>query len=138
MEKEIILDLYFNKHLKQIDIAIKLKISKSKISRIVSKDNRYIEEKEKRKQINRERHIEDTIKYIKEKRKRKGNDIIYEQLKQQFSKDIMELSKGRKTISNRAYRDWNSSIYKYNSKNKTYNLRKDIIVGFDVPRSIKW
>ena len=50
----------------------------------------------------------------------------------------MELSGGRKTISNRAYRDWNTSIYNYNEKSKSYVLKKEVTVGADVPKRIKW
>lgn len=50
----------------------------------------------------------------------------------------MELSGGRKTISNRAFRNWNSSIYKYNEKNQSYQLKSGINVGADVPKTIKW
>lgn len=50
----------------------------------------------------------------------------------------MELSGDRKPINNRAFRDWNSSIYKYNERNKSYVLKKSINVGADVPRQIKW
>ena len=50
----------------------------------------------------------------------------------------IELSDGRKEISNRAFRDWNSSIYKYDKKGKSYVLKKEIITGIDVPKRIKW
>ena len=45
LEQEI-LELYFKQKLKQKDIAERLKISKYKVSRTVTKDNRYITEKE--------------------------------------------------------------------------------------------
>ena len=48
-----------------------------------------------------------------------------------------ELS-GGKNISNRAFRNWNSSIYKYNDKTKSYYLKKGIVTGFDVPKKINW
>ena len=41
-------------------------------------------------------------------------------------------------ISNRSFRDQNKSIYEYNPKNKTYNLKKDIIAPNDVPKKIDW
>ena len=49
-----------------------------------------------------------------------------------------ELSSGRKTMSNKAYRNLNSSVYNYDSKTKSYILRKDINACPDVPRRIKW
>ena len=36
-----------------------------------------------------------------------------------------ELS-GRKTINNRAYKKWNSSIYEYHDKTKEYRIKKDL------------
>ena len=45
-----------------------------------------------------------------------------------------ELSGGAKNISNRAYRDWNVSAYKYNKQNKCYELKKGIVTGIDVPK----
>lgn len=48
-----------------------------------------------------------------------------------------ELSSGR-TISNRAFRNWNSSIYQYNEKSKSYVLKKGIKVSSDVPKRIDW
>ena len=50
----------------------------------------------------------------------------------------MELSERNKPMNNKAYRDWNSSIYDYNEKNKSYVLKKGINVGADVPKRINW
>lgn len=41
-------------------------------------------------------------------------------------------------ISNKVFRDWNSSIYKYDKKTKSYKLKSDIVATSDVPKSIKW
>lgn len=136
--KEEILYLYFYKHLKQKEIAEKLNVSKYKVSRVVSNDSRYIEEKEDRKRINQKDHKLRTLDYIKKSRKNRRIDYEYEQLKKSHIQASSELSGGRKPISNRAFRNWNTSIYKYNSKTKSYNLRKDIVAGFDVPKRIKW
>ena len=61
MEEEI-LKKYFQDKMKQIDIANELNISKYKVSRVVTKDSRYQEEKEYRKIINKKKHIEKTKK----------------------------------------------------------------------------
>lgn len=50
MEKEI-LKKYFQDKMKQKDIANELNVSKYKVSRVVTKDERYIKEKERRKKI---------------------------------------------------------------------------------------
>lgn len=137
MEEEI-LKKYFEDKMKQVDIATELNVSKYKVSRVVTKDPRYKTEKERRKESNRKKNREETKKYISKERKKKKDDIAYEQLKQAHIQATMELSGGRKTISNRAFRNWNSSIYKYNEKNQSYQLKSGINVGADVPKTIKW
>ncbi len=136
MEDEI-LKRYFQDKMKQIDIANELNISKYKVSRVVTKDSRYNEEKERRKLSSEQKHKEKTIDYIKSKRRTKIQDEVYQQLQQLHKQASQELS-GRKTISNIAYRNWNTSAYKYNEKTKSYHLRNGIIAGFDVPKEIKW
>ncbi len=69
MENKV-LDMYFIDKKKQIEIAKELNISKYKVSRIVTKDPRYNEEKEYRKIINKNKHIDKTKKYITKTRKK--------------------------------------------------------------------
>ena len=137
MDDEI-LKKYFEEKMKQVDIATELNVSKYKVSRVVTKDPRYKTEKERRKESNRKKNREETKKYISKERKKRKDDIAYEQLRQAHIQATMELSGGRKTISNRAFRNWNSSIYKYNEKNQSYQLKSGINVGADVPKTIKW
>ena len=47
--KETILDMYFIEHLKPVDIAKELSISKSAVTQVLQKDDRYMAEKERRK-----------------------------------------------------------------------------------------
>lgn len=137
MNDEII-KKYFQDKMKQIDIANELNISKYKVSRVVTKDSRYKKEKERRKQANQKKNREETKEYINKIRKKKKDDIGYAQLKQAHIQATAELSGGRKSISNRAFRDWNTSIYQYDSRTQSYKLRKGIITGVDVPKKIKW
>ena len=136
--KETILNLYFLEKLRLVDIAETLGISKSAVSQVLSKDKRYIKEKENRKLENRNKNIEFTKKYMKSKRKKKGTQNDYDVLRQMHEQASRELSGGRKPISNRAFRDWNTSIYKYNERSKSYILKRGINVGADVPKKIKW
>lgn len=136
--KDEIIKKYFQDKMKQIDIAKELNISKYKVSRVVTKDPRYRAEKERRKEVNRRKNREETKEYINKQRKRKKDDIGYAQLKQAHMQATAELSGGRKTITNRAFRDWNTSIYEYDSKSQCYKLRKGVNTGCDVPRTIKW
>lgn len=136
---EKILKMYFEDKMKQIEIAKELNISKYKVSRVVTKDFRYKKERERRKEINKKRHDDQTIQYISKKRKqKKDGDISYIQLKQMHIQASIELSEGRKTINNRAFRNWNSSIYNYNKKTKSYELKKEVTTGNDVPKKISW
>lgn len=136
--KDIIIRMYFIEKLRPIDISKKLAISKSAVTQVLQKDNRYLKEKEIRKQINRKKNIEYTKQYITTTRKNKSIDVDYAILKQAHEQASRELSGGRKPISNRAFRDWNPSIYKYNSKSQSYVLKKGIVVGSDVPKRINW
>ena len=85
------------------------KIWKNKVSHIIASENKVAE---KRKEINKKKHNAQTMQYIAKKRKqRKDGDIAYAQLRQMHIQASRELSGGRKTINNRAFRKWNSSIY---------------------------
>lgn len=136
--KELIIKLYFIDRLTATSIAKELNVSNAYITKIIKQDTRYYEEKEKRKEENKEKHNEKTKKYINLKRKQTSFDVEYALLRQAHEQASRELSGGSKQISNRAFRDWNTSIYKYNEKSKSYVLRKGIIVGADVPKRISW
>ena len=137
-DNEKILNLYFIEKYKQIDISKLLNVSKSTVNRIIMLDERYLNEKIRRQNANRAENKKKTINYITNKRKSQKSDNTYESMKKQHIEASKELSGGRKPISNRAYRDWNPSIYKYNEKCKCYMLKSGIKVGADVPKKIKW
>ena len=136
--KDIIIEMYFIEKLRAIDISKKLGISKSAVTQVLQKDERYLQEKEIRKQINRKKNVEYTKQYITTIRRNKSVDVDYAILKQAHEQASRELSGGKKPMSNRAFRDWNPSIYKYNSKSQSYVLKKGIVVGSDVPKRINW
>ncbi len=133
-----IIELYFNKEFSQKEIANILNTSNKYVSRFLIKDIRYKKEKDRRKLNSKNIHREKTINYIKDKRKSKNTDIDYQILKQMHIQASKELSNSKNAISNKAFRDWNKSAYEYNSKNKSYILKKDIKAGADVPKIIKW
>lgn len=136
--KNLIIKMYFVDKLRVVDISNELGISKSAVTQVLKKDERYQQEKESRKQLNRKKNREFTKQYMTTKRKNQNNDSDYAILKQAHEQASRELSGGRKPISNRAFREWNPSIYKYNSRLKSYVLRKGINVGSDVPKRINW
>lgn len=118
--------MYFVQKLKPVDIAKKLNIAKSSVTRVLQKDRRYMKFKQERKAKNRQKHIKETKDYIKAKRKinqlkNNADDLILKNMHNQAS---IELSKPRK-LSNMAYRSWNKSAYSYMKKKEDLNLRKN-------------
>lgn len=138
--KNEILKLYFESKLKQVEIAGKLNISKNAVSKILKLDERYQKEKDYRKQLNKKKHNKQIQNNVEQHRKIKqsANELDYYILKSMHEQASKELSGGRKPISDRAYRDWNSSAYKYNENSKCYVLKKGINVGADVPKRVNW
>lgn len=131
--KEKIIHLFYNEHLKPVDIALQLDISNSYVTKIIKKDSRYHNEKTRRKQQNKIKHKEQTIEYIR--RKQKSNKDSYEALKYQLEKDAEELSYYF-DISNRSFRKFNASAYKYNAKKKRFEIDRKLTVSIDVPKAV--
>ena len=136
--KEKILEMYFDKQIKPVEIAKILHIHKYTVTRVLQKDKRYTKEKELRKNVNRQKHVEETKAYIKKTRKIKQfknnmDDLILKNMHNQVS---TELSAPKK-LSNIAYRNWNKSAYTYNSKRNGYEFRKELGRSNDVPKFIK-
>ena len=122
-ERERIIYLFFIEKRIQKDIANILNISKYKVSRTVTKDARYKNEKEMRKKANQQKHVEKTKKYISSERKSKqmnsGTDNMI--IKNKHIQASIELSK-TKRLTNEAYREWNKSAYLYNKDKKRYEF----------------
>lgn len=131
--KEKIIDLFFNEHLKTVDIALKLNVSNAYVSKVIKKDFRYHEEKNQRKQQNKQKHKEQTIEYMK--LKQKSNRDSYEALKAQLKQDVEELSYYF-DISDRSFRKFNASAYKYNSRRKRFEIDRKLTVSVDVPKAV--
>ena len=108
MENKI-LNMYFKKKMKQIDIATKLGVPKYKVSRVISKDPRSKDEKENRKIENKKKNIEYTKSYMKQKWANREQDT-YAVVNNMHDQAVRELSGAKNHISNRAFRNWNSSI----------------------------
>lgn len=136
--KESILEMYFLEHLRPVDIAKKLNISKSAVTQVLQKDDRYSKEKKLRKAENYRKHIQNTGEGNKIKRKIKQfkNSVDDLVLKNMHNQASSELSTPRK-LNNMAYRNWNKSAYKYNEKRKGYEFRKELGRSNDVPKFIK-
>ncbi len=132
--KEQILDLYYNQHLKQNEIAKLVGKSCPYVSKVVKSDNRNKQEKEIRKKTNAENRKVYLQEYFKTYDRPKKDDNSYEQMIAQQKQDAMELSYSNNNMSDYAFAKW-SSIYHTNSKGNLVIDRK-LKVGFDVPKSI--
>lgn len=136
--KETILKMYFINKLRPKDIAEKLNISKSAVTQVLQKDERYKTEKKHRKAKNKEIHNEKTKKYMKYKREKikRKNDKDNFDLNSMHNQATAELSK-KKRITNMSYRDWNKSAFDYNEKRKGFEFKKELGRSYDVPKFIK-
>ena len=135
-KKEQILDLYFNKHLKQIEIAEIVNASQQYISKIIKKDEKYEDEKSSRKSSNAEKRKIAQAEYQKNYVRKKDKDIAYEQLLAQQRQDALELSYNSHPLSDYAFKKANSSIYTYDSIKNQFVMIKGIKAGFDAPKRI--
>lgn len=136
--KTKIINMYFDEQKKPTEIAKELQVPKYTVTRVLQKDSRYLEEKQKRKTINKINHINKTKEYIKRQRKviqfeNKVDDLILKKMHNQAS---FELSKGKK-LSNIAYRNWNISAYSYDNVKKRFIFKRELGRSNDVPKYIK-
>ena len=133
--RENILDLYFNKHLKQIEIATIVGVSKQYVSKVIKADSRYAEEKQTRKDENAIKRKDYLKEYYKNYDRPKIEDNSHEQLQALLYQDSLELSYSSSNINDYAFAKYNSSIY-HRDKNGNLKLNKGIKVGNDVPKTI--
>lgn len=137
MEKvAMINELYFEEKKTLTEIAKVINTSVSYISKILRKNEKYNEEKEKRKNENllKRRKVQKDLIYGK----RKSNiDIEYIKLKTQHEQASMELSK-RSILGKDTLRKWCSSAYVYNKNKKRYEFdTKNLNKPSDFPSYIK-
>ena len=133
--RENILDLYFNKHLKQKEIATIVGVSKQYVSKVIKADSRCKEEKQTRKDENAIKRKDYLKEYYKNYDRPKIEDNSYEQLQALLYQDSLELSYSSNNINDYAFAKYNLSIYR-RDKNGNLKLSRGIKVGGDVPKSI--
>ena len=136
--KNTILNMYFLEKLTPAQISRKLKISKSAVTQVLQKDNRYFEVKSERIEQNKESHIQRTKDYMKEKRstmqfEQNVDNLVLKNMHNQASKELSKVKK----LSNMAYRNWNTSAFDYNNKRHGYEFKDELGRSFDVPKFIK-
>lgn len=133
--RENILDLYFNKHLKQKEIATIVGVSKQYVSKVIKADSRCKEEKQTRKDENAIKRKDYLKEYYKNYDRPKIEDNSYEQLQALLYQDSLELSYSSSNINDYAFAKYNLSIY-HRDKNGNLRLNKGIKVSNDVPKTI--
>lgn len=133
--KEKILDLFFNEHLKQVEIAKIVGVKKQYVSRIVKADSRYEEAKANKLKESAVQRKEYLKIYNKTYKRPKQDDNSYEQMQEQLKQDSLELSYYNSGISDYAFAKWNLSAYHRNKKGNLA-LNRGLNVGFDVPRTV--
>lgn len=134
--KDIIIKLFYDNHLKVIEIANKMKISSAYVTKIIKDDNRYIKEKTYRKNISHQNRKIKQNNFIKSKREKKRIEDNYEFMKSQHIQAVSELSKSKK-LSDENYRKWNYSAYKYNASKRRFEFDHTLGRSYDVPKYIK-
>ena len=131
-----IIKYFFNEHLKVKDIAERMNVSSSYVTRIIKQDKRYSEEKEYRYNKSKEKRKLDQNNFIKHKREQKMIDDNYAFVQEQHRQAVLELSKS-KHLSDESYRKWNISAYKYNPSKHRYEFDEKLGRSIDVPKYIK-
>ena len=125
--------LFYDEHLKPTDIAKQIGVGKSYITKIIQKDERYIEEKEYRATQSKERHKVCKRNYINKKRQVDKQE--YQAMIIQINKDNEYLST-KKKLSDEAFSNSNRGMFDYDKKSSDLILKNGLNVGFDVPRRV--
>ena len=135
-KKDKIIELFFINHLSVKKIADSVGTSSAYITKIVKTDERYIQEKQYRKEKSKEKRKQDKNNFMRNKREQKRIDDNYSFVQAQHYKATRELSKSRH-LTNETYRKWNSSAYKYNHLKKRYEFDEKLGRASDIPKYIK-
>lgn len=134
--KENIINLFYAEHLKVNEIAQQLSVSSAYITKIIKQDNRYLQEKEYRKNLSKTKRKIAQNNFIKAKRERIRIEDNYAVLQEQHRKASKELSQSR-YLSNENFRKWNTSAYKYNPSKRRYEFDSKLGRSYAIPKYIK-
>ncbi len=135
-KKDKIIEMFFINHLSVKEIADSIGTSSAYITKIIKTDDRYVGEKQYRKEKSKEKRKQDKNNFMKNKREQKRIDDNYSFVQAQHYQATRELSKSRH-ITNETYRKWNSSAYKYNPLKKRYEFDEKLGRASDIPKYIK-
>ena len=130
---EEITRLFYEEHLKGTEIAKQIGVNKSYVTKIIQKDERYINEKENRMKQSKERHKACKRKYIN--RKRQPDKQEYQALLRQINADNEYLST-KSEMSDIAFTNWNRGMFDYDKYSSDLILKKGITTGYNVPKRV--
>ncbi len=134
--KDKIIELFFIKRLKPIEISKKLKVGMPYITKIIQKDERYIEEKESRKSENKEKNkIQKRIYAQNRREKEKQDKIEFARLLIQINKDNQILSTKKKE-DDLQYAKWNRSVYEYDKNTSDLVLKDGVNAGYAIAKRV--
>ena len=134
--KDKIIELFFEKHLKPVDISKKLDVKMPYITKIIQKDARYIGEKEARKHNNKEKQKVQKRIYAKNKREKERQEKQdYQRLLILINNDNKFLST-KKKVSRVKYAKWNRSAYNYDDNTSDLVLKDNINAGYNVAKRV--
>ena len=133
--KKIIIEKFYNEHLKPSVIAKELEVNPSYVTKIIQKDSRYIEEKEYRANISKENRKVSKREWIKKKRKSESDKQLDENVKMQHNQVSKELSYSSE-MSDFAFAIWNSGMFQYDKNSSDLVLKKGFKFACDVPKRV--
>ena len=135
--KDKIIDLFYEKHLRQSDIAKQLKVAKSYITKVIQKDSRYIEEKESRKAKNKEKNkIQKRVCAKNRREKEKQERQEYEKLILLINNDNVILSTKKKENDLQDAK-WNRSVYEYDENTSDLVLNPNVNAGYNLAKRVR-
>ena len=132
-KNEDIIRLFYEEHKRPTDIAEELEVSKSYITKVIKKDERYDEEKEYRKNISKENHKASKRNYINNKRQTEKQE--YQAMIIQINKDNEYLST-KAQISDLDFVKWNRGMFQYDKNSSDLVLKRGFKFAFDVPKRV--
>ena len=133
---KLIYNLFFEDKLTASEISKKVNLSISQVTRVLSNFPLYEQEKAKRKEENRIKHIEQTKEIMRNKRNKKQLEEkeIMDRLHYQASIELSYFSPISKVNLVKSC----SSAYSYNSNTKAHELKNDMVYSADMPTKIKY
>lgn len=132
-KNEGIIRLFYEEHKRPTDIAEELEVSKSYITKVIKKDERYDEEKEYRKNKSKENHKACKRNYINKKRQAEKQE--YQAMIIQINKDNEYLST-KTQISDLDFAKWNRGMFQYDKNSSDLVLKRGFKFAFDVPKRV--